>query len=167
MRLLHQQMTIRIVQGSFLCNIMQRYACRPSTFYFISSCIVCMFNRVQLGKTATLFTTEGARLGMQHQMRDWTSSSSLYQKITNEIDGNRPSHSSKSWEALIPQYRTFGCGWQWLWERVLALSRIISPIVTSSYLPLGSVWFDQVGVQRMTVSAQYDGKCSSNISRYQ
>lgn len=37
----------------------------------------------------------------------------------------------------------------------------------SAYLPLGSVCFDHVGVHLMTVSAQYGGKCSSNINRYQ
>jgi hypothetical protein len=39
--------------------------------------------------------------------------------------------------------------------------------LSATHLPLGSVCFDQVGVQRMTVSAQYGGKCSSNIVRYQ
>jgi hypothetical protein len=39
--------------------------------------------------------------------------------------------------------------------------------ISATHLPLGSVCFDQVGVQRITVSAQYGGKCSSNIIRYQ
>lgn len=43
----------------------------------------------------------------------------------------------------------------------------IRRVETPTYLPLGSVCFDQVGVQRITVSAQYAGKCSSNIRRYQ
>ena len=37
----------------------------------------------------------------------------------------------------------------------------------STYLPLGSVCLDQVGVHLMTVSAHCGGKCSSNMVRYQ
>jgi hypothetical protein len=36
-----------------------------------------------------------------------------------------------------------------------------------SYLPLGSLCVDHVGVHRMTVDAQYGGKCWSNRVRYQ
>lgn len=35
-----------------------------------------------------------------------------------------------------------------------------------THLPLGSVCSDHVGFQRITVDAQYGGKCSSNINRY-
>jgi len=34
-----------------------------------------------------------------------------------------------------------------------------------TYLPLGSVWLDHLGVHLMTVEAQYAGNCSSNILR--
>ena len=36
-----------------------------------------------------------------------------------------------------------------------------------SHLPLGSLCVDHVGVHRMTVDAQYGGKCWSNMVRYQ
>lgn len=36
-----------------------------------------------------------------------------------------------------------------------------------TYRPLGSDCLDQVGVQRITVDAQWGGKCSSNMHRYQ
>ena len=36
-----------------------------------------------------------------------------------------------------------------------------------TYRPLGSVWFDHVGVQRITVDAHCGGNNSSNIVRYQ
>lgn len=36
-----------------------------------------------------------------------------------------------------------------------------------TYLPLGSVCFDHVGVHLITVEAHEGGKCSSNIIRYQ
>jgi hypothetical protein len=36
-----------------------------------------------------------------------------------------------------------------------------------TYLPLGSVCFDHLGVHLMTVEAHEGGKCSSNINRYQ
>jgi len=34
-------------------------------------------------------------------------------------------------------------------------------------LPLGSVCLDHLGVHLMTVEAQWGGKCSSNMHRYQ
>ena len=36
-----------------------------------------------------------------------------------------------------------------------------------TYLPLGSVCLDHLGVHRMTVDAHEGGKCSSNMVRYQ
>lgn len=41
------------------------------------------------------------------------------------------------------------------------------PPAKSTYRPLGSVCFDHIGTHRSTVDAQYGGKCSSNIMRYQ
>lgn len=57
----------------------------------------------------------------------------------------------------------------------IPLFYFISLYAVSSYfcswmamaLPLGSVCFDHVGVHLMTVEAQWGGKCSSNIVRYQ
>ena len=56
-----------------------------------------------------------------------------------------------------------------LQQHTVSTHSICSPFtdVVVTHLPLGSVWFDQVGVQRMTVEAHDGGKCSSNMVRYQ
>lgn len=50
---------------------------------------------------------------------------------------------------------------------LVCVSRKLRSSYVVSYRPLGSVWLDHVGVHRITVEAQYGGKCSSNIVRYQ
>lgn len=57
----------------------------------------------------------------------------------------------------------------------MALQRTLAQVVPTprgklgvlTYLPLGSVCVDHVGVHLMTVEAHDGGKCSSNIIRYQ